>query len=281
MASRCSAALVLGFLLLASGCDAPESPTTAAPHYTPWPPLGRLQVGDEALFRSAGNLWYRGKVEKVGPEPGPSRVGANGYLIRDQHGSAYWYERTHTAGLTREPFWSEFFLGDWEVSVPMAMNTVTDGRDLYRVVSGGMPLPPLRVLAGGSYRWRVLENGAERVIEGQWRPREDAPGIVLLGGEQGADWTLYNATDQSTLATFGRAEIHLTADCCTYQTARRIMPDPVPQPRIDATVLVERKPGHWQLVKITAIDGDRVRVRDSYGIFDDWVETARLRRPEQ
>ena len=260
------------------GCaqdTARATPAGPAIAHTPWAPMGSFYAGDRVRYRAAGNLWYEGTVKQVGPDPQSPATTGGMYLVDGQG----WYDHHFVAGLQREPWWTGFFVGDWEVSVPVAMNTkVVDG-DLYRVVSGGMPLPPLRVSPDGSYKWRVLEGGGERLIEGRWKARDDAPGIVLLAGDQGADWTLYNVTDRSARETFGRAQIYLSSDCCTAQTAQRI---PATHPaRIAAgdRVLERRENGSFRLGTVVEVDGDRVKLRIPH-LGEEWVERGKLRKAE-
>lgn len=115
----------------------------------------------------------------------------------------------------------------------------------------------------------------------RWVPREDAPGIVLLKGDRDADWTLCNATDKSSLAILGRSQVHLTADCCTYQQAQRIPTGrPLSSTRVGEKVLVLRNAG-WFLFQVAEVGKRRFRVRDHYGIFDGWIAADRVRRPER
>ena len=204
-----------------AGDDVPAGAADAAA----WLPHGAFQVGDRVRYTpNGGPLWYTGVVERVGPDPNAvAGTTDEAYLIRDDRvDGRQWLDRQRVAGIEREPFWTGFFVGDWEISVPMAMGTVEHGGELYRIVTGGMRLPPLRVNPDGTYLWVVDENGGTRVIQGRWTPREDAPGIVLLAGDQGADWRLSNVTDRGGLERFGRDQIHLSSDCCTYQAGQRI-----------------------------------------------------------
>lgn len=205
--------------------DAAGAPSGGDAYIREWPAFGAYAVGDAVLYRAAGPLHYPARIRKVGAQPGPGADFSAGlYLVEDEHGSTEWVDRHAVSGRRREPFWTGFFTGDWNVNVPVATNVVTDGYDAYRVVSGGMRLPPLRINGDGTYDWRVEENGKERVIHGRWVPREDAPGLVLLHGDQGADWTVHDATDQSALEVRAKEVIQLTADCCTYQEATRPAP---------------------------------------------------------
>lgn len=207
----------------APGQPAAPRPASATP--ARWLPHGAFRVGDRVRFTpNGGPIWYTGVVERVGPDPNAvAGTTEERYLIRNERlDGREWVDRNQVAAIERAPFWTGFFVGDWEISVPMAMNTRVVGRDLYRVFSGGMRLPPLRVNADGTYTWRVDENGRERLVRGRWVPREDAPGIVLLAGDRGADWTLSNVTDRGGLERFGRDQIHLKSDCCTHWAGQRI-----------------------------------------------------------
>ncbi len=161
------------------------------------------------------------------------------------------------------------------------MNTMTDGRDVYRVVSRGMSLPPLRVNRDGTYSWRVLANGSERVIDGRWVAREDGPGIILLAGDEGRDWTVTNATDRSTLRNFGRAEIHLTTPEISYMTGRRIVTEGVASAAVGDAALLLRDNGALSLMNVIEAGNGRYRVQDSHKVLDQWVTLDRLRRLER
>ena len=123
------------------------------------------------------------------------------------------------------------------------------------------------------------KDDTERLIEGRWVPRDDAPGIVLRGGEQGADWSLYDVSDQSARETHGRAQIYLSADCCTPYTAQRI---PVTVPEAVAAgdrVFELRDNGSYRLGTVAEVNGDRVKVEFRY-LGSEWVERKRLRSAE-
>lgn len=259
-----------------AGGAAGDAAAAAAVAHVPWAPMGSLRAGDRVRYRASGTLWYDGVVKEVGPVPSMPEITKTQYHVEGQG----WYDHQYVAGTEREPYWTGFFLGDWEVSVPVAMNTKVIDGDLYRVVSGGMRLPPLRVNADGSYQWRVLESGGtERVIEGRWVPRDDAPGIVLQKGDQGADWSLYNVSDQSARETHGRAQIYLSSDCCTAYTAQRI-PVAVPgELAVGDRVFELRDNGSYRLGTVAEVNGDRVKVEFRY-LGSEWVERKQLRSAE-
>lgn len=184
---------------------APASPTQ-------WPALGQHRVGETVLYSgTAGKTWERGLIRSIDP--------TYGYDIEGVSGS---FDPNFVTSLERQPYWTGYFVGDWRISVPMATNLYTDGRNVYRSFSGGMRLPPLRVNGDGTYSWRVLENsGQERLVQGRWRPNPEGPGIILERGDKGADWLMYNNTRRDSI--LGETVI-LSSDQHTYQDGTRISP---------------------------------------------------------
>ena len=192
---------------------APQPPAAQPPAASAdargWPRLGAYAVGQPVLYSgTAGKTWDRGVVKSIDPQ--------YGYNIEGVTGSTDAY---FVVAPQREPFWTGWFVGDWRISVPMAMGTVTDGRNLYRVVTGGMRLPPLRINADGSYSWRVQEGQGETLVQGRWEPNPSGPGVILKAAEKGADWLVYN--NSRTGSTQGETII-LSSDCCTYQDGSRL-----------------------------------------------------------
>lgn len=188
------------------------APPAARTANTPWPTAGAFKAGDQVLYSgTAGKTWQRGGVRSVDPR--------YGYNIEGVTGSVDPFHVTSTA---RQPYWTGYFIGDWRISVPMAVNVRTDGRDLYRVFSGGLRLPPLRINGDGSYAWRVTDAaGAERLIQGRWRPNPAGPGVILEKGDKGADWLAYN--NSVTGSALGQTLI-LSADGHTHHDGSRIGP---------------------------------------------------------
>lgn len=174
-----------------------------------WPKLGHYKPGQEVLYSgTAGKTWDRGVIKSIDPK--------YGYNIEGVTGSE---DAFFVVAPEREPFWTNWFVGDWRVSVPMAMGAVTDGRYVYRTVSGGMRLPPLRINADGTYSWRLQEGKGERLVQGRWEPNSKGPGVVLKNAEKGADWLVYN--NSRTGSTLGETVI-LSSDCCTYYDGSRL-----------------------------------------------------------
>lgn len=172
-----------------------------------WPDAGQIGVGGAVLFStSGGERWKAGTVREIGTGERAGLVLVFDPALNDRH----WVEPSRVVRPAREAFWTGFFVGDWELNTGMAVTQRTDGRDVYRIVTGGLRLPPLRINADGTYAWRATEGGRERLVRGRWKPREDAPGIVLLGGPRDADWTLWHTSTRSTRDVLGRDEIRVS-----------------------------------------------------------------------
>ena len=185
------------------------APNSRAQGATAWPSPGAYRVGQEVLFSgTAGKTWDAGTIKSIDP--------VYGYNIDGWTGS---YDPFFVVAKEREAFWTAHFLGDWRVSVPMAMGAVTDGRYVYRTVSGGLRLPPLRISVDGSYSWRVMDGSVEKLIRGKWVPNPAGPGVILQNGEQGADWLVYN--NSRTGSELGDTVI-ISSECCTHYDGVRL-----------------------------------------------------------
>ena len=168
-----------------------------------WAPPNAFSADDEILFSTSGGAdWRLGRVVEVG-----SGEYARLYLVEEPNGSRHYVDWNRLTSRERQPYWTSFFVGDWDINTGIASTFRTDGRDVYHIVSGGMRLPPLRVNADGSYIWST---GSE-VLRGKWIARNDAPGIVLLKGAKGTDWKLVNSTTRSTHVTFKVDEVRLSS----------------------------------------------------------------------
>jgi hypothetical protein len=200
---------------------APPADPLAAPPGTEvaTPPTGggfpRFARGHTVLVNTSGTLWGRGVVEEVG-EAGTFSEGM--YLVEGDDVYRGWYWHGDVEAPDREPAWTDHYVGRWDVRIPGAITTRSDGRVRTTTVSSGMRLPPLEVFPDGTYAW-ATDDG---VIRGTWVPRDGVPGIVLLRGDEGSDWTLYPNSDRSSTATFGTDLIILSSPTATYRDAHRI-----------------------------------------------------------
>ncbi|ACO48003.1 Hypothetical protein Deide_3p00720 (plasmid) [Deinococcus deserti VCD115] len=188
----------------------PSAPTSAPPKaHTAWPKLGKYKPGQSVLYSgTAGKTWTRGVIRSIDPKYGYNLTGVTGSE-----------DANFVVGVNREPFWTAWFVGDWRVNVPVAVNTVVRGTDVYRVYSGGLRLPPLRINADGTYSWRVQSTGGEQLLRGRWVPNPDGPGVLLRAGPQGADWLVYN--NSRTGSALGDTII-ISSACCSHYAGSRL-----------------------------------------------------------
>lgn len=167
-----------------------------------WDRPAAYSAGQAALISTNGGLdWRPGAVVRAGAGENDRQ-----YLVADATGQTHFLDWTKVTTLARQPYWTSQFVGDWALFTGMSSVVRTDGRDLYQITEGGMRLPPLQIRADGGYTW-VLSDG--RRIAGRWTPRPNAPGIVLVQGDKGLDWTVYNATTRSSLDVSGADELRL------------------------------------------------------------------------
>jgi hypothetical protein len=198
----------------------------AAPNATPptqWAPFGSYRPGERVQFWTAAG-WKTGVVREVGPAGDYGRGNAGTYerkyVIADDRwgGAGEARDWGLVAGLTREPFWTAFFVGEWALGEVMAVNDRTDGRELYTEYSYHTATEALRVKADGSYEWKDM---AGRVRRGQWEAASDGPGIVLRSGAEGRDWTLRNETNAIEEKIRGIETARLTAPGVMSIAAKR------------------------------------------------------------
>lgn len=175
----------------------------AATRASRWAAPNSFSAEEQVSFTTSGGAeWRSGRVVLVG-----SGEFTNMYLVEEPNGSRHYVDWNRVTSVSRQPYWTGFFIGDWDINTGIASTFRTDGRDVYHVVSGGMRLPPLRVEANGTYIWST----GSGQLRGRWVPRGDAPGITLLKGDKGSDWTLVNSTTKSTLVTFKTDEVRLSS----------------------------------------------------------------------
>lgn len=168
-----------------------------------WAPPNTFSAEEQVSFTTSGGAgWRSGRVVEVG-----AGEFTNMYLIEEPNGSRHYVDWNRVTSKARQPYWTGFFVGDWDINTGIASTFRTDGRDVYHIVSGGMRLPPLRIESDGSYIWST----GSGQVRGSWVPREDGPGIKLLKGDKGIDWTLVNSTTRSTLETFKVDEVRLSS----------------------------------------------------------------------
>lgn len=158
-----------------------------------WPPQGTYTVGEPIIY-FAGS-WKRGIIKEVGIAYEPSHKTAhyseNKYKIAHDANPNWpdWVDWSQVVKPAREPFWVNWFVGTWALGEVMAVNTRTDGVNVYNEVGYLGASETLQVNANGTYTWKPLSHP---VVSGNWIPASDGPGIVLQKGYKNLDWTLRN-----------------------------------------------------------------------------------------
>lgn len=161
-----------------------------------WPAFGSYKEGD-AIIYWVPTGWRAGVVKEVGVKEQTGRISVDyshrKYLI-DPDAYALgndWHEWTGVVKPQRQPFWTEWFIGNWQIGEVMAHhNDVKDGKetDTYYYTDAS---ESLLVSADQTYRWKELGG---KITTGKWVAAKDQPGIILLKAVRGFDWTLVNRT---------------------------------------------------------------------------------------
>lgn len=176
------------------------APARAAVTGTPgrggWPAFGTYRVGDRVMWRQS-NGWFTGTVSEVGvagPNRGRAEPHERKYRIADDRwsGAGDWWDWGLVAGREREPWWTGFFVGQWQLGEVMAVNDRAEAGEVHTEFAYHGAADTLEVGADGSYVWTPMGGTA---IRGRWEPAPDGPGIVLRRGVDGADWTFVNETN--------------------------------------------------------------------------------------
>ncbi|HEY1021090.1 MAG TPA: ankyrin repeat domain-containing protein [Flavisolibacter sp.] len=161
-----------------------------------WPQFGSYAVGDSILYWVPGG-WRKGVVKELGVAKATGKISVDfserKYLV-DPDAYALgndWYEWTGVVSTKRQPFWTDWFIGEWQIGEVQAHhNEVKNGKetDTYYYMDA---TETLKVNKNGTYTWRLL-NG--KLKTGRWVPATEQPGIVLKKAYRDFDWTLHNAT---------------------------------------------------------------------------------------
>jgi hypothetical protein len=173
---------------------AAQQPVNGAPNR--WPLFGSYTVGDSILYWVPTG-WRKGVVKELGVVKATGKISVDfserKYLVDpDAYAlSNDWYEWTGVVQTDRQPFWTEWFVGEWQIGEVQAHhNEVKNGKetDTYYYMDA---IETLKVNKNGTYVWKPV-NG--KLKNGRWVPAADQPGIVLKKAYRDFDWTLRNAT---------------------------------------------------------------------------------------
>ena len=161
------------------------------------------KVGDTVLHsRDRGKKWETGIVKEINTTLRSTPNDPPYFLVENiTKTSKNYLDPNFITQLTRQSSWTDFFVGDWDLYLPIAATERIIDRDVYRIISGGDRLPPLRIKNDGTYLWVIDKNN---VIKGKWKENENAPGLILLQGYRGANWFVYNTTDSDNLKIYKR-----------------------------------------------------------------------------
>lgn len=172
------------------------SPQPAKQSPDRWPLFGSYAVGDSILYWVPGG-WRKAVVKELGVSKPIGKISVDfserKYLV-DPDAYALgndWYEWTGVVKPIRQPFWTAWFVGEWQIGEVQAHhNEIKNGKetDTYHYMDA---TETLKVHKNGTYTWRLV-NGKR--ISGTWVPAAEKPGIVLKKAYRSFDWTLHNAT---------------------------------------------------------------------------------------
>lgn len=189
---------------------------------TVWPAFGKYAIGEKVKFFIGS--WKEGTVIELGILGNRSAKQVlpreRKYLIA-REGAPNWNESVDwgsVTGLTRENYWTNFFIGEWRLGETMSVNTRKDGlyqRDEYSFHSA---TEALSVLGNNTYRWKTID---KKVITGIWKAAEDGAGIILIQGHQGVNWVLRNETNAAEENIRGLESARLTTSGKMSISAKR------------------------------------------------------------
>ncbi|MEJ7611422.1 MAG: ankyrin repeat domain-containing protein [Ferruginibacter sp.] len=159
------------------------------------------KAGDQVLHsRDRGKTWEPGTIKEVSTNTRLIADGISPYLVENAAKTSQNYlDLNFITTFTRQPSWTGFFTGDWNLHSPIAATERIIDRDVYQIISGGDRLPPIRINANGTYSW-VIDK--KKVIKGRWTENKDAPGIILLKGYRAVNWLVYNTSDSNNRKIF-------------------------------------------------------------------------------
>ncbi|HTM91497.1 MAG TPA: hypothetical protein VL095_03700 [Flavisolibacter sp.] len=153
---------------------------------------GNLKIGDTVLYSQTA-VWGRGVIKNYNPE---TRL----YTLQDVYVGIPCYAVAKPA----KTYNNNFYVGTWDVQLSGAMFAEKEGDKNYNKISGGLKLYPLQIKKDGTYSWKIASN---KTITGKWKARADAPGIVIVKGIDGKDWTVYETTEAFATTKQTRDEI--------------------------------------------------------------------------
>lgn len=170
-----------------------------------------FKAGDVVLHsRDKGKTWEEGTFIKISTDPEFISQNLPLHLVENKTKTDQRYlDINFITTLNRQPSWTNFFVGDWDLYLSIASTERVVNRDVYQIISGGDRLPPLRIHTNRTYTW-IVDN--KKVIKGNWKPNDNAPGIILLNGDKKLNWLMYNTSDAQSRKIYKSDYIMLVSD---------------------------------------------------------------------
>lgn len=111
------------------------------------------KIGDSVLHsRDRGKTWEPGTIKDIATSAQHLADGYSPYLVENLAKTDQGYrDPSFITTLTRQPTWTTFFSGDWDLYLGLAVTERLIERDVYQIISGGTRLPPLQIRKDGSY----------------------------------------------------------------------------------------------------------------------------------
>lgn len=173
---------------------------------------GNYAKGDTVLYSQTA-IWQKGLIKNYD-------AANRRYALWDVYGDVPCYAVAHPATV----FNNDFFIGTWDFRISSALYSTVEGNKKYTNVSVGAKLYPLTIKKDGTYTWKVTD---KKTIDGKWKPRIGSPGIVVLKGIDGKDWTVYETTEAfaTTKNTKDEIRFHHIESSTGYGVGTRIGPN--------------------------------------------------------
>ena len=170
-----------------------------------------FKQGDTVLHsRDRGRTWERGIIKEVSTNPQLITDNTPLYLVENMTKTSQNYlDINFLTTLERKPEWTTFFTGDWDLYLPIAATERIIDRDVYQIISGGDRHPPLRINVNNTYSWVIDKN---KVIRGTWKANDKGPGVILLKGDRGIDWLVYNTSDAANRKIYKKDYVMIVFD---------------------------------------------------------------------
>jgi hypothetical protein len=159
-----------------------------------WPSFGTYKTGDQIIYFVPGG-WRKGTIKEVGTSTATGKVSVDyklkKYMVDAGVLGSDWYEWSGVVKPERKPFWTAWFIGEWQIGEVQAhSNEIKNGKetDTYYYLDAK---EKLNVYPNNTYRWKLTDG---KIKTGKWKANPNEPGIILVNAYRNLDWTLRNST---------------------------------------------------------------------------------------